>query len=77
MDSLKEYIDSQLKNSKEAPRDPKPTEAPSPPKEVIPEEEVGAKLCVFLIALKIIFTDGLGAIPPPPKALAVINITIS
>ncbi|XP_066479255.1 thioredoxin domain-containing protein 5 [Tiliqua scincoides] len=41
LDSLKEYIDSQLKNSKEAPRDPKPTEAPSPPKEVIPEEEEG------------------------------------
>ncbi|KAJ6664469.1 hypothetical protein lerEdw1_007126 [Lerista edwardsae] len=39
LDSLKEYIDSQLKNAQEAPRDPKPTEAPSPPKEIIPEDE--------------------------------------
>lgn len=46
MDSLKEYIDSQLKNAKEAPHDPKPTEAPSPPKEIIPEDEVGANLSV-------------------------------
>ncbi|XP_053169309.1 thioredoxin domain-containing protein 5 isoform X2 [Hemicordylus capensis] len=39
LDSLKEYIDSQLKNSKEDPDDPKPTEPPLPPIEVASEEE--------------------------------------
>ncbi|XP_042320592.1 thioredoxin domain-containing protein 5 [Sceloporus undulatus] len=39
LDSLKEYVDSQLQNSKEASDDVKPTEAPPPPREITPEEE--------------------------------------
>nr|XP_060630771.1 thioredoxin domain-containing protein 5 [Anolis sagrei ordinatus] len=41
LDSLKEYVDSQLKNSKEASDDVKPSEAPPapPPQEIAPEEE--------------------------------------
>ncbi|KAF7248575.1 Thioredoxin domain-containing protein 5 [Varanus komodoensis] len=39
LDSLKEYVDSQLKNSGEGPGDAKPTEAPTPPGEITPEEE--------------------------------------
>ncbi|KAH0617936.1 hypothetical protein JD844_016713 [Phrynosoma platyrhinos] len=40
LDSLKEYVDSQLQNSKAASDDVKPTEAPPPPKEITPEEEI-------------------------------------
>ncbi|XP_053252913.1 thioredoxin domain-containing protein 5 [Podarcis raffonei] len=39
LDSLKEYVESQLKDAKEASGDAKPTEAPSPPREATPEEE--------------------------------------
>ncbi|XP_048364476.1 thioredoxin domain-containing protein 5 [Sphaerodactylus townsendi] len=39
LDSLKEYVDSQSKNPKEDAGDAKPTEAPPPPKEIIPEGE--------------------------------------
>ncbi|XP_061447576.1 thioredoxin domain-containing protein 5 [Rhineura floridana] len=39
LDSLKEYVDSQLKDSKEVSGDAKPTEAPLPPREITPEEE--------------------------------------
>ena len=43
LDSLKEYVDSQLKNTKDASDDPKPTETPPTlsAKETT-EEEVGA-----------------------------------
>ncbi|XP_063154943.1 thioredoxin domain-containing protein 5 [Candoia aspera] len=39
LDSLKEYIESQLKDSKEAINDVKPTEVPLPPREITLEEE--------------------------------------
>lgn len=44
LDSLKEYVDSQLKHSKEEPIDATDSEAPPSPIEKNPEEEVRVKM---------------------------------